>query len=59
MLTLSLSCQDDGSRKPDMKLAVPDILKVQLVDDWEAVTKNGQVRLPQNSHSVYGKLLNY
>ena len=45
VLTLSLSCQDDGSRKPDMKLAVPDILKVQLVDDWEAVTKNGQVRL--------------
>lgn len=27
-----------------MKLTVPDILKAQLVDDWEAVTKNFQVR---------------
>jgi mortality factor 4-like protein 1 len=27
-----------------MKLNVPEILKVQLVDDWEAVTKNNQVR---------------
>lgn len=26
-----------------MKLNVPDILKVKLVDDWEAVTKNCQV----------------
>lgn len=28
-----------------MKLDVPEILKVMLVDDWEAVTKNSQVRL--------------
>jgi mortality factor 4-like protein 1 len=27
-----------------MRLAVPDTLKVLLVDDWEAVTKNNQVR---------------
>lgn len=27
-----------------MKLNVPDILKVILVDDWEAITKNNQVR---------------
>ena len=27
-----------------MKLNVPEILKVLLVDDWEAVTKNNQVR---------------
>ena len=26
-----------------MKLNVPEILKVLLVDDWEAVTKNNQV----------------
>jgi hypothetical protein len=26
-----------------MRLAVPDSLKVLLVDDWEAVTKNSQV----------------
>jgi mortality factor 4-like protein 1 len=36
--------EDDASRKPDMKLNVPEILKVLLVDDWEAVTKNNQVR---------------
>ncbi|GJJ14293.1 hypothetical protein Clacol_008557 [Clathrus columnatus] len=35
---------DDPSRKPDLKLSVPDTLKVILVDDWEAVTKNKQVR---------------
>lgn len=29
-----------------MKLNVPEILKVQLVDDWEAVTKNNQVGVP-------------
>jgi hypothetical protein len=29
-----------------MKLNVPEILKVKLVDDWEAVTKNNQVRSP-------------
>ena len=28
-----------------MKLTVPEILKTILVDDWEAVTKNNQVRL--------------
>jgi mortality factor 4-like protein 1 len=27
-----------------LKLNVPEILKVLLVDDWEAVTKNNQVR---------------
>lgn len=39
--------QDDGTRKPEMKLIVPEVLKIKLVDDWEAVTKNGQVRIPQ------------
>jgi mortality factor 4-like protein 1 len=35
---------EDGARRPEMRLAVPDTLKVLLVDDWEAVTKNSQVR---------------
>lgn len=40
--------EDDSHRKPDMKLNVPEALKVQLVDDWEAVTKNNQlVPLPR------------
>ena len=34
---------DDGTRRPEMRLVVPDTLKVLLVDDWEAVTKNNQV----------------
>ena len=38
--------KDEGTRKPEMKLNVPEPLKVLLVDDWEAVTKNNQVRLP-------------
>lgn len=36
--------QDDSSKRPEMKLNVPEALKVLLVDDWEAVTKNNQVR---------------
>ena len=41
--------QDDTTKKPDMKLNVPEILKVFLVDDWEAVTKNNQVLTLLNS----------
>ncbi|KAL4065593.1 MRG-domain-containing protein [Scleroderma yunnanense] len=40
--------EDESSRKPEMKLTVPEVLKIQLVDDWEAVTKNNQlVPLPR------------
>ncbi|EJT98250.1 MRG-domain-containing protein [Dacryopinax primogenitus] len=40
--------REDDDRKPELKLVIPDILKVQLVDDWEAVTKNNQlVSLPR------------
>lgn len=35
--------QDESSKKPDIKLNIPEILKGQLVDDWESVTKNNQV----------------
>lgn len=38
-----------NARRADMKLTVPEILKVLLVDDWEAVTKNHQlVTLPRS-----------
>ncbi|KAF8888995.1 MRG-domain-containing protein [Infundibulicybe gibba] len=41
--------EDESSKKPDIKLNVPEVLKVMLVDDWEAVTKNNQlVTLPRN-----------
>ncbi|KAG2751344.1 MRG-domain-containing protein [Suillus brevipes Sb2] len=35
--------EDDISKKPEMKLNVPEVLKVLLVDDWEAITKNSQL----------------
>lgn len=37
--------EDDRGNKPEMKLNLPEILKVMLVDDWENVTKNNQVNL--------------
>lgn len=38
-----------NSRRADMKLNIPEVLKVLLVDDWEAVTKNHQlVTLPRS-----------
>ncbi|KAH0584372.1 hypothetical protein H2248_009911 [Termitomyces sp. 'cryptogamus'] len=41
--------EDDSNRKPELKLNLPEILKVILVDDWEAVTKNQQlVTLPRD-----------
>ncbi|KAI0037041.1 MRG-domain-containing protein [Vararia minispora EC-137] len=40
--------EEDGARRPEMRLVVPDVLKMLLVDDWEAVTKNLQlVTLPR------------
>ncbi|KAJ8490182.1 hypothetical protein ONZ45_g1961 [Pleurotus djamor] len=40
--------EDESSKKPEIKLNVPEVLKVVLVDDWEAVTKNSQlVTLPR------------
>ena len=33
-------------RRPEVKIVIPDALKLQLVDDWENVTKNSQVRRP-------------
>ncbi|KAF9458077.1 MRG-domain-containing protein [Collybia nuda] len=40
--------EDESNKKPDLKLNLPDTLKMFLVDDWEAVTKNNQlVTLPR------------
>ncbi|EIW52852.1 MRG-domain-containing protein [Trametes versicolor FP-101664 SS1] len=45
--------EDEGTRKPEMKLNVPETLKVLLVDDWEAVTKNNQlVGLPRKPSTI-------
>ena len=40
---LSLASQDENNKKPDIKLDVPEALKMFLIDDWESVTKNNQV----------------
>lgn len=37
-----------------MKLNVPEVLKVLLVDDWEAITKNSQV-----GSCCFGALVGY
>ncbi|KAF9017998.1 MRG-domain-containing protein [Hymenopellis radicata] len=41
--------EENGPRQPQMKLTVPESLKCQLVDDWEAVTKNqSTVHIPRD-----------
>ncbi|CAO1621980.1 unnamed protein product [Parajaminaea phylloscopi] len=40
---------DDLIKKPEIRIQIPDSLKVQLVDDWENVTKSNQlVPLPRD-----------
>ncbi|KAG6874050.1 hypothetical protein C0995_006907 [Termitomyces sp. Mi166 len=48
--------EDDSNRKPELKLNLPEILKVVLVDDWEAVTKNQQLVLLPREPTVIGLL---
>ncbi|KAJ7159853.1 MRG-domain-containing protein [Mycena crocata] len=39
----------DGVRRPEMKLNIPEQIKVKLVDDWETVTKDNKlVTLPRD-----------
>ncbi|GAA5857196.1 hypothetical protein JCM8547_009364 [Rhodosporidiobolus lusitaniae] len=41
--------EEEYMKRPEIKISIPDNLKVQLVDDWEAITKNQQlVPLPRN-----------
>jgi len=45
--------EDDTAKRPEMKLTVPETMKVLLVDDWEAVTKNNQlIGLPREPNVV-------
>ncbi|RXK38453.1 mortality factor 4-like protein 1 [Tremella mesenterica] len=38
----------DYLKRPEVKIVIPDLLKLQLVDDWENVTKHNQlVSLPR------------
>jgi mortality factor 4-like protein 1 len=37
--------EEDFLRRPEIRIPIPDSLKVQLVDDWENITKNQRVKL--------------
>lgn len=48
-----LESQDEYSKRSEIALAVPEVLKGQLVDDWEYITKNHQlVTLPREPNVV-------
>jgi len=43
--------EDEFRNKPEIKIVIPDVLKVKLVDDWEAITKNAQVSAYESSNT--------
>jgi mortality factor 4-like protein 1 len=43
VLSAYIAKEVDYVKRPEVKIVIPDILKLQLVDDWENVTKNNQV----------------
>lgn len=48
MTRLTISQEAEFLKRPEVKVVIPDVLKLQLVDDWENVTKNNQlVTLPR------------
>lgn len=51
--------EDNFHTRPSIKLAVPDILKAILVDDWENVTKNNQLVPLPHPHPVSEVLAKY
>ncbi|KAF8539902.1 MRG-domain-containing protein [Trichophaea hybrida] len=45
---MEIEKEEDYMKRHDVKIAIPDLLKAYLVDDWENVTKNQQlVPLPR------------
>lgn len=50
---MDIEREADFIKRPEISLVVPDVLKAQLVDDWEYVTKEHQlVRLPRSPNVV-------
>ncbi|KAL1922826.1 uncharacterized protein VTP21DRAFT_9202 [Calcarisporiella thermophila] len=46
--TRDQTTEDENVKRPEIQVAIPESLKIQLVDDWENVTKNQQlVPLPR------------
>ncbi|KAF9019967.1 Esa1p-associated factor, partial [Haplosporangium bisporale] len=49
----SVDKEEDFTKRPEIKVPIPDSLKAQLVDDWENITKNQQlVPLPKTPNVV-------
>ncbi|KAJ9091194.1 hypothetical protein QFC19_009190 [Naganishia cerealis] len=45
---VAFDTEDAYVKRPEIKIPIPDVLKVKLVDDWEYITKNHQlVTLPR------------
>lgn len=40
----SVDKEEEFTKRPEIKVPIPDSLKAQLVDDWENITKHQQVR---------------
>lgn len=44
----TVEAEEDFLKRPEVKISLPDELKLQLVDDWENITKKGElVPLPR------------
>ncbi|KAG4304926.1 hypothetical protein PORY_001601 [Pneumocystis oryctolagi] len=56
---VDLEKEEDFIAKPEINIAIPDILKAQLVDDWENITKNQQLVSLPRSPTVTEILQNY
>ncbi|KAG0257967.1 Esa1p-associated factor [Mortierella polycephala] len=49
----SVDKEEEFTKRPEIKIPIPDSLKAQLVDDWENITKNQQlVPLPRTPNVV-------
>ncbi|KAI9092613.1 MRG-domain-containing protein [Phlyctochytrium arcticum] len=45
--------EEEYLRRPEVRIAIPELLKCQLVEDWENVTKNQKlVRLPRDPNVI-------
>lgn len=54
-----LDQEEEWRQRPEIRLTIPGTLKVQLVDDWEAVTKNSQVRLCAPTLAFHGLVVGW
>ncbi|TFK62898.1 MRG-domain-containing protein, partial [Pluteus cervinus] len=51
--------RDETVKKPDIKLTLPELLKAQLVDDWECLAKNNQLVTLHRNPTVVGLLAEF